>query len=59
MNDWVVSDKSLNMQQLHTMFYFRSVLLRRLAPNTITANSTQSQGSNKKLVYYYKEVLHP
>lgn len=45
----IVSGKSLNMQQLHTMFYFKSVLLRLPAPNTITANSAQPPGSNKKL----------
>lgn len=33
----------------YTMFYFMDVLLRLPTPNTITANSIQPLGSNKKV----------
>lgn len=39
----------VNMQQVDEMLYFMGVLLRLPAPDTITANSAQPPGSNKKL----------
>ena len=49
-NEWlIVSDKSLNPQQLDTLFCFMHVSLRLPSPNTSAVDSIQPPGSNKKL----------
>lgn len=44
-----MSGKSLNMEQLGTLFCFMGASHRLPVPNTVTATSTQPPGSNKKL----------